>query len=589
MNIVELQRLYRSVWLVDFEFHQPDGCRPTPLCFVAKELFTGDTIRRWEPFDCRPNYGVGEDDLFVSYYSTAELGCHLALRWPMPDNILDLYAEFRRHVCGLTVLSGHGLLGALAYFGLNGLEGAVKDEMRTLVMRGGPYTDEEKGRVLDYCESDVSALARLLPKLLDDLDLPRALIRGKYMAALAHVEWRGVPVNVLQYRMLRDNWDQVQLSLIESIDADYRVYAGRTFKRDRFLEWCGARGISWPMLASGLPALDGDTFKDLARIHPELTPLKELRVSLGQMRLNELKIGADGRNRCLLSPFSSRTGRNQPSSSSYIFGPAVWLRNLIKAEPGKAIAYLDFEQQEFAIAAYLSKDEPMMAAYQSGDPYLAFAIQAGAAPADATKESHQQVRDRFKACALAVQYGMEAVGLGQRLGLSPAHGRELIGRHKQSYARYWQWSQAVQDRAMLHGFLTTTYGWRVSVGPDPNPRSLRNFPIQGNGAEMLRLSIILAHEAGVRICAPVHDALLIEAPRDEIEQAVEKCGRAMTRASELVLPGFPVRVEAKVFTCDTHYSDKRGQEFWKKLWELPYWSNVSPSASATDSMGALLR
>jgi len=58
-------------------------------------------------------------------------------------------------------------------------------------------------------------------------------------------------------------------------------------------------------------------------------------------------------------------------------------------------------QQEFGIAAALSRDPNMMAAYASGDPYLAFAKQCGAAPADATKQSHKAVREQFKACVLA--------------------------------------------------------------------------------------------------------------------------------------------------------------------------------------------
>lgn len=187
MSIRELQHCFRAVWLVDFEFHQPDGERPTPICFVAKELFTGTTVRQFSPFGCGPGYGIGEDDLFISYYATAELGCHLALGWPMPARVVDLYAEFRRHVCGLAVPNGHGLLGALAYFGLNGLGSAIKAEMRALAVRGGPYSEEEKRHLVEYCESDVIALEQLLPMLLPDLDLPRALIRGQYMAALTRM------------------------------------------------------------------------------------------------------------------------------------------------------------------------------------------------------------------------------------------------------------------------------------------------------------------------------------------------------------------------------------------------------------------
>ena len=110
----------------------------------------------------------------------------------------------------------------------------------------------------------------------------------------------------------------------------------------------------------------------------------------------------------MLSPFMSRTGRNQPSNSRFIFGPSAWLRGLIKPNKDRAIAYIDYEQQEFGLAAALSGDEAMKEAYNSGDPYLTFAKQAGAVPDDATKQSHKSERDQFKVCALAVQYGMGA-------------------------------------------------------------------------------------------------------------------------------------------------------------------------------------
>jgi DNA polymerase I len=66
----------------------------------------------------------------------------------------------------------------------------------------------------------------------------------------------------------------------------------------------------------------------------------------------------------------------------------------------------------------LSGDLAMQAAYRSGDPYLAFAKQAGAVPSDATKRTHGPTRELFKQCALAVQYGMEAESLacGRRDG-----------------------------------------------------------------------------------------------------------------------------------------------------------------------------
>ena len=100
------------------------------------------------------------------------------------------------------------------------------------------------------------------------------------------------------------------------------------------------------------------------------------------------------------------TGRNQPSTTRFIFGLPAWARSLIKPEPETALAYLDFSSQEIAIAACLSGDDALWQAYASGDPYIQFAIDAGLAPVGATKESHKAERDASKVIMLGVQYGM---------------------------------------------------------------------------------------------------------------------------------------------------------------------------------------
>jgi hypothetical protein len=99
-------------------------------------------------------------------------------------------------------------------------------------------------------------------------------------------------------------------------------------------------------------------------------------------------------------------------------------------------------QQEFGIAAALSGDRLMMDAYRSGDPYLTFAKQAGAAPPDATKATHKAVRDQFKSTVLAVQYGMGADALAQRIGQPPIRARELLRLHRETYRVFWRWSDA---------------------------------------------------------------------------------------------------------------------------------------------------
>jgi DNA polymerase I len=562
---------FREVWLVDFEFFAPPGERSVPVCLVAREIVTGREVSLWQDELQRhqaPPYETGPDALFVAYYASAEIGCHLALGWPVPTYVLDLFVEFRNLTNGNVVPCGNGLLGALAAFGLNCLEGAEKERMRDLVLSGGPWSDTERDAILAYCASDVSALEQLLSRMLPDLDLPRAVYRGRYMKATASIEHTGVPIDVAALTRLRKRWPDLKDQLINEIDADYGVFEGRTFKADRWARWLAAHGIAWPRLPSGALALDDETFRQMARVHPAVAPMRELRASFAQMRLEDLAVGSDGRNRCLLSAFRARTGRNQPSNMRFIFGPAVWLRSLIRPERGWGLAYIDWSQQEFGIAAALSGDVAMRAAYESGDPYLAFARQAGAISGSSASPTQGAIREQFKACALAVQYGMGADSLAHRIGQAPVVARELLRLHQQTYTDFWRWSDDVVQYAMLNGQLHTAFGWNIHCGPTTNARSLRNFPMQANGAEMLRLACCLATEGGIRVCAPVHDALLIEAPLDDLSAAVATTQQAMAEASSIVLGGFRLRSEAELIRYPDRYQDGRGIHMWNTAWRI---------------------
>lgn len=570
---------FREVWCADFEFRTPDGERPTPICLVAHELRTGRTVRLFgDDLGADPPWSTGHDVLFVAYYASAELGCMLALNWPLQVRVIDLFAEFRNLTNGLPVPCGSGLPGALACCGLDATGAADKESMRQLAIRGGPYSDAERVALLDYCGSDVRALQQLLVRMLPQVDLPRALLWGRYMRAAAQIEQNGVPIDTETLLQLRDNWDLIRSRLIREVDAKYGVFvpastphaeqdddSPRSFSAARFAEWLVRADIPWPRLDSGALDLSDDTFRQMARLYPLVAPLRELRYSLSQLRLNALAVGSDGRNRCLLSAFRSTTGRNQPSNAKFIFGPSCWLRALIQPPPGRAIAYVDWEQQEFGIAAALSGDVAMQVAYASGDPYLAFAKQAGAVPQDATKATHKDQRDQFKICALAVQYGMGERSLAQAIGKPEAYARELLRLHRQTYPRFWEWSQAAVDHAMLHGWLQTVFGWKVHVGPNSNPRSLANFPMQANGAEMLRLACCLATEAGIMVCAPIHDAVLIEANIEDIEAEVARMQGIMQQASEIVLGGFALRTDAKVIRHPDRYLDPRGASMWQHV------------------------
>jgi hypothetical protein len=121
---------------------------------------------------------------------------------------------------------------------------------------------------------------------------------------------------------------------------------------------------------------------------------------------------------------------------------------------------------------------------------------------------------------------------------------------------------------MLYGWQATVFGWTHHIPETPNPRSIRNFHMQANGAEMLRLACCLGTEHGIEICAPVHDALLIMAPLDRLEADVALMRGYMAEASRVVLGGLELRTDVKTIRYPGRYMDERGKEMWNIVMKL---------------------
>lgn len=560
-----------ETWVLDMEYISTPGNLPTPICLVAREIDSGKTLRVWLEGDNlkSPPLKVDDSALFVAYFgSSAEWLCFYALGWQLPEKIIDLYVEFRVETNGLPVVN-NSLLGACSHHNIATISDAKKDSMRERILRGAPFTDQEKQEILDYCGSDVDATCRLYQAMKSGIDFDRALFRGQYMKSVAFMEYNGIPIDTETLSSLNSHWEEIKLRLIRELDRDFGFYEGTTFKIKAFSEYLDKHGIMWEKTPTGQPKLDDDTFKSMVLRYPDLQPIRDLRDILSKLKLNELAVGKDGRNRAILSPFRTKTGRNAPSNSRFVFGLAKWLRSLIKPEKGRVLAYIDYSQQEFYIAAILSGDLAMQQAYESGDPYIGFAKRAGAVPADATKKSHGAVRELYKTCVLGLQYGMGSESLAYNIGKPEVYARELIHHHKRVFQNFWAWQNRVSVQARFSGRLHTCYGWQYYTvqGSAKEDRTVRNFLVQATGAEILRVASYLLQEANVKILAPVHDAILIECDEENAEATIKRAQEIMEQASKYVL-GKPVRTEAMVIRYPHRYVDPHGGETWDKLMKI---------------------
>ena len=493
-------------------------------------------------------YPTGPKALIITVDASSLARLHLKLHWQAPVRIIDLLIEDRVATNGERFTMGPHLTGALWRHGLPTLAARLLEVS------------------FESIASRLNAIVTLFRAMVPALDLGRALLRGRYLVAVARMEAIGVPVDVTTAERLQRDWARLRERIAGIVDRGFGLLEGVRIRPNRFEVWLAQRGIAWPRSPSGTLCWDDETFREMARTYPEIAPLRELR-ALADFDPQALALAPDARNRVPLRPFSTRTGRNAPSAKASVMGQAAWVRHLVRSAPGMGLALIDWCQQEFGIAAALSGDTAMQKAYAAGDPYLAFAVMAGAAPADATAATHGNIRSRYKACALGLQYGMGPATLSRLTGQSEPHARDLQLRHKAAFPTFWRWSDDVEARALLVGELSSVFGWRLRVGADANPRMLRNFPLQANGAEMLRLACCLATEAGIRVCLPLHDALLIEAPLADLEDAVRATQQHMAEASRIVLHGFGLRTDVNTVRHPERYRDPRGAVVWRALEE----------------------
>ena len=574
---------FEEIWFADFEFISKPGERPDVICLCAKELRTGQTLRLWrDQLGTAPPYRIDAGALFVCFVANAECACHLALGWSLPTKILDLSPAFRCVVNGRATPEGKGLLGALAYFGVDSIGAKRKDCMRDRILQGWPFSLEEREKILDYCLSDTDALSALLPKLLPLVDLETALHWGEFAAVSASMEHRGVPIDMQIFPQLEDKrgWQYVRDALVPMIDAQYGVYVKGEdgdwhFSTAKFEEYLARAEIDWPRHeTTGKLDLQRKTFESMCKTWPVLEPLRQLRHARDKMRRIKLAVGTDGRNRTVLWPFQSKTGRTQPKASRWIFSPAVWLRSLIKPGPGRAVAYIDWSSMEFQIAAALSECKPMLDLYATNSPYIEFAKRFDEAPSSATKTTHEKVHERYKVGCLGAQYGMQEETLAQRLGVSTFVAHEMLGQHRGLFAQYWAWAEDWVAYALDAGVMHTPLGWTCRTGiTEFNARSIGNFPVQATGADILRIACVWAHRRGIRLCGSIHDAVLIEAPIDRIEADVALTQEIMRRASRVVLNTDPygpyeLRTDATIIRHPDRFSDKRGRQIWADVLNL---------------------
>jgi DNA polymerase I len=442
---------------------------------------------------------------------------------------------------------------------------AEKKRIRNRIIAGFPFSDAERAEILAYCMDDVDDerdLLLALQRLGEDPLSRHAVWRGEFIKSAARMWYRGVPIDPQYVLLATDPLARLDLKrkIISDIRVDYPIYDDALVLKDdlldRFLE---NHGIPAPRTPTGKPSSSADALGTLARDYPILGPLNESLRTQRQLKDFSLPVGTDCRLRAWFAPFWTITSRAAPPTNGYIYNLPAWMRSTMKPAPGHALAYLDFSAMEFGLAASCSGDPNMIKFYNSGDPYIATAVAAGALPVGATKKTHRYERDLYKTGILAFLYGIGIGTLALRLKRSETFADEFLRTLHALFWRYWEWSDAVVSDAIRLGEYVSRHGWRYTVQPPFNVRSLRNWPIQTLGADILRCACIRADRFGIEMLATAHDAILLQSPVERIEQDVARMTECMQQAARVLTDGFELRVDHEIKRMGERFVEERGK------------------------------
>lgn len=224
-------------------------------------------------------------------------------------------------------------------------------------------------------------------------------------------------------------------------------------------------------------------------------------------------------------------------------------RAFVPRDPSRLFLAADYSQIELRILAHLSGDPALCAAFADGvDVHRRTAALVGGVDETAVTDS---MRARAKAINFGVIYGMGARALRRQIQVTTAQAQDFIDRYFDTYPGVRQYIERIKLQARREGQVQTLLGRRRLL-PDINTDNPRlrssqeriavNTPIQGTAADLIKVAMLTV-DAALRgegsqslLLLQVHDELVLEVPRDEIEAVGALVKRCMESAWELSVP-----------------------------------------------------
>ena len=395
--------------------------------------------------------------------------------------------------------------------------------------------------------------ARGQTELLATIEMPLAPV-------LARCERAGVAIDLEVLREMRDRLANrcadLELEIWDHAGRRFQVGSGPQLQEILFVEL----GLAKTKRIKTGYATDATSLQALAGEHPIIDPILEWRElsKLVSTYLDALPPLVDPRTKRVHTTFSQVTASTGRLSSSNPNLQNVPVRRDLGREirrafvPGEGYDLLlvaDYSQIELRIMAHLSGDEGLIEAFASGeDIHATTAAKVFDMPLEMVDGP---LRDRAKAINYGLAYGLSAFGLSQQIGIPPDEAQEIVDAYMARFPKVHQFLERAVLDARRDGFTTTLFGRRRYL-PDllsdnRNRRAMAermalNAPIQGTAADIIKLAMARVQDAldasdlRTQLLLQVHDELVFEAPRDELDEARALVVSAMCGVAKLTVP-----------------------------------------------------
>ena len=390
-----------------------------------------------------------------------------------------------------------------------------------------------------------------LTGLNDDIEVP--LVR-----VLAKMEHLGIAVDIDVLRGLYDSLtaeaESERAAIVEAAGEDFNVNSTpqmRTILFDKL-------GLTPGKKTKTGYSTDQATLEKLRDEHPIIEHLlryrevEKLRSTYGEGLIAE--VAADGRIHATFNQTVARTGRLSSDAPNLHNIPVRSdegrrFREAFVPAEGYEFLVADYNQIELRVIAHLAEDPGLIEAFTTGqDIHSSTAARIfGVEPGDVT---HAQ-RSKSKMVSYGLAYGMEAYGLGQRLGIPTGEAQEILDAYFVAFPSVKAFMERTVEEARERGYTETVFGRRRKI-PElasgqrnvrmAGERQAMNAPIQGLAADIFKVALVRldaaleASDLRSRLILQVHDEVILEVPPEERERADEVVLDAMSAAFDLRVP-----------------------------------------------------